>query len=133
MPASSIEITCRSSSSTPALLTAAASIVGVPLERIAAAVKSAGVDELLRHVISIEDAGIYKPHRTVYELATRRLQLPPERICFVSSNGWDAAGAAHFGYRAVWANRGGQPRERIPGVLAAEIVSLDQLPSLLGL
>jgi 2-haloacid dehalogenase len=100
---------------------------------LAAAVKSAGVEELLRHVISIEDAGIYKPHRTVYELATRRLQLPPERICFVSSNGWDAAGAAHFGYRAVWANRGGQPRERIPGVLAAEIVSLDQLPSLLGL
>jgi len=100
---------------------------------LAAAVKSARVDTLLQHVISIEEAGIYKPHRTVYELASRRLKLPPDRLCFVSSNGWDAAGAAHFGFRAVWVNRGGQPRERIPGALAAEIENLDQLPALLGL
>jgi len=100
---------------------------------LAAAVKSAGVAKLLQHVISIEDAGIYKPHRTVYELVTRRLRLPAERVCFVSSNGWDAAGAAHFGFRSIWVNRGGQPRERLPGTLAAEIASLDQLPALLGL
>ena len=93
-----------------------------------AAVKSAGVEGLLEHVISIEDAGIYKPHRTVYELVKRRMKLPAERICFVSSNGWDAAGAAHFGFRAVWANRGGAPRERLPGNLAAEIRSLEELP-----
>jgi len=100
---------------------------------LSAAVGSAGVEALLQHVISIEDAGIYKPHRTVYELATRRLRLPAERICFVSSNGWDAAGAAYFGFRAVWVNRGGQPRERIPGALAVELETLDQLPPLLGL
>ena len=98
-----------------------------------AAVKSAGVEALLDDVLSIEDAGIYKPHRNVYELVTRRLNLPAERICFVSSNGWDAAGAAHFGFRAVWANRAGAPRERLPGTLAAEIPTLEALPGLLGL
>jgi 2-haloacid dehalogenase len=100
---------------------------------LAAAAKSAGVEGLLDHTLSIEDAGIYKPHRSVYELVTRRLRLSPERICFVSSNGWDAAGAAHFGFQAVWANRSGAPRERLPGALAAEIPSLEALPSLLGL
>jgi 2-haloacid dehalogenase len=98
-----------------------------------AAMKSAGVAELLEGALSVESAGIYKPHRSVYELVTRHLQLPPVRICFVSSNGWDAAGAAHFGFRAVWANRSGAPRENLPGTLAAEIRDLDALPPLLGL
>ena len=100
---------------------------------LAAAVQSAGVAGLLDHTLSIEDAGIYKPHRSVYELVTRRLRLPAERICFVSSNGWDAAGGAHFGFQAVWANRSGAPRERLPGTLAAEIPSLEALPAFLGL
>jgi len=105
---------------------------GTP-EMLVAAVKSADVAGLLQHVISIEDAGIYKPHRTVYGLATRRLDLPAERICFVSSNGWDAAAAAHFGFQAVWVNRLGQPRERLPGTLAAEIAGMGALPALLGI
>ena len=100
---------------------------------LAAATKSAGVQGLLQHVISIEDAGIYKPHRSVYELVPRRLRIAADRICFVSSNGWDAAGAAHFGFQAVWVNRGGQPRERIPGAIALELENLDQLPARLGL
>jgi 2-haloacid dehalogenase len=98
-----------------------------------AAVGSAGLGHLLDHVLSIEEAGIYKPHPRVYELAARRLGIPASRICFVSSNGWDAAGAAQFGFQAVWANRGGAPREGLPGTLAAELPALDRLPALLGL
>lgn len=98
-----------------------------------AAIKSAGVSNLLEAALSVESAGIYKPHRSVYELVTRHLRLPPDRICFVSSNGWDAAGAAHFGFRAVWANRSGAPCENLPGTLAAEIRNLDALAPLLGL
>jgi 2-haloacid dehalogenase len=100
---------------------------------LSAAVESAGLGHLLDHVLSIEEAGIYKPHPRVYELAMRRLGIAAPRICFVSSNGWDAAGAAQFGFRAVWANRGGAPRELLPGTLAAELAGLDGLPALLGL
>jgi len=100
---------------------------------LAAAMKSAGVEDLLEAALSVEAARIYKPHPSVYELVTRHLRLPPERICFVSSNGWDAAGAAHFGFRAVWANRASAPRENLPGTLAAEIRDLDALLPLLGL
>ena len=98
-----------------------------------AAVESARLGHLLDHVLSIEEVGIYKPHPRVYELAPRRLGVAAGKICFVSSNGWDAAGAAQFGFNAVWANRGGAPRERLPGELAAELSGLDRLPALLGL
>jgi 2-haloacid dehalogenase len=98
-----------------------------------AAMRSAGIASLLDAALSIESAGIYKPHRSVYELVTAHLKIPAEQICFVSSNGWDAAGAAYFGFRAVWANRAGAPRENLPGTLSAEISDLDALPPLLGI
>lgn len=100
---------------------------------LAAAVKSAGIGPLLDHLLSVEDAGVYKPDSRVYQLAVDRLGLAPGRICFVSSNGWDAAGAASFGFTAVWANRSGTPRERLPAQPDAEIASLAALPALLGL
>ncbi len=98
-----------------------------------AAMKSAGVADLIEAALSVESARIYKPHRSVYELVTAHLKLSPERVCFVSSNGWDAAGAAHFGFAVAWANRAGAPRENLPGTIAAEIRDLDALPALLGL
>jgi len=68
---------------------------------LAAAVKSAGIGDLLEHVISVEDCGIYKPHPSVYALVTKRLGLAPEKICFVSSNAWDAAGGALYGFKVA--------------------------------
>src|SRR5208282_2872615 len=100
---------------------------------LASAVKSAGIGDLLEHVISVEDCGIYKPHPGVYALATKRLGLPAERICFVSSNAWDAAGAALAGFKVAWVNRAGAKPERLPAIPAAEIQSLAALPALLGL
>ncbi len=43
------------------------------------AMKSASVEGLLQGLISVESAGVYKPHRSAYELVTRNLKLPPER------------------------------------------------------
>ena len=44
---------------------------------------------------------------------SKRLKLPAKQILFVSSNGWDAAGANWFGYTTFWINRGGQPAEHL--------------------
>ena len=55
-----------------------------------AAVDSAGLGELLDDALSIEDVGIYKPDSRVYQLAVDRLGVAAGRICFVSTNGWDA-------------------------------------------
>jgi 2-haloacid dehalogenase len=100
---------------------------------LAAAIGHAGLGELVDHVLSVETVGVYKPHPLVYQLAVDRLAVPAQQIAFVSSNGWDAWAAAAFGMRAVWCNRSGQPRERLPGAPEREIRSLAALPPLLGL
>ncbi len=105
---------------------------GAP-EMLNAAVASAGLSELLDAVLSVEDVGIYKPDRRVYQLAADRLQLAPARVCFVSTNAWDASGAAYFGFRVAWLNRFRQPPERLPGAPATTIESLHELPALAGL
>ncbi len=97
------------------------------------AVKSAELGALFDAVISVDTLQIYKPHPSVYQLAVDGLKLPAERICFMSSNAWDVAGAANFGFRVNWVNRFGQAKERLPGKPANEIKALDELPALLGL
>ncbi len=96
------------------------------------AVGSARLGDLLDMVLSVESVGIYKPHPSVYRLAVDRLGVPAGRICFLSSNGWDAAGAAQFGFRVVWVNRYGQPSERLPAGPEALLEDLSGLPALLG-
>ncbi len=98
-----------------------------------AAVDSAGIATLLDQVLSIESVGIYKPDSRVYQLAVDRLSVAPAEICFVSTNPWDASGAAHFGFSVAWMNRFGKQPDRLPGDFAAVITSLVKLPDLLGL
>jgi len=98
-----------------------------------AAVESAGLQEVLDAALSVEDVGVYKPDRRVYQLAVERLNTEAGRICFVSTNAWDACGAAHFGFNVAWMNRFAQQPERLPGKPAAVIETLAELPGLLGL
>jgi 2-haloacid dehalogenase len=50
----------------------------------------------------------------VYGLVGARLNVAPSRVCFLSSNGWDAYSAKAFGFHVLWCNRFGQVPERIP-------------------
>ncbi len=100
-------------------------------EMLAAAVSRAGIGGLLDAVLSVEEVGIFKPHPAVYQLAVDRLGIEASRIVFLSANAWDAAGAAAFGFRAVWINRSGQGREPLPAQPETEITSLAELPALL--
>ena len=97
-----------------------------------AAVDNAGIANLLDAVLSVEEIGIYKPHRHVYQLAVDRLGLPATRISFQSSNAWDAYAASAFGMRVVWCNRYGQRPEHLPGKPDREISTLADLPALVG-
>lgn len=78
------------------------------------AVAAAGLGDLLDDVISVEDAGVFKPDPRVYALPGRRFGVAKGEVLFVSSNGWDVAGAACFGFRTLWVNREGAPRDRLP-------------------
>ncbi len=56
-------------------------------------------------------SGIFKPDRRVYQIVLDRFGVAAGEVSFQSSNCWDAAGAAAFGFAVVWINRKAQPRE----------------------
>ncbi len=97
---------------------------------LVSAVKNAGLDDVIGAILSVDRASVFKPHPAVYQIAVDALKLPANRISFQSANGWDANGAAAFGFRAVWINRFGQPGEILPGEVHAELTTLEDLPPL---
>jgi 2-haloacid dehalogenase len=99
------------------------------LEPLAA---STGIALHVDAILSVDAAGIYKPSPRVYQLAVDHLKLSPVRVGFVSSNGWDVAGARAFGFTSFWVNRSGAPLERHGPKPDAIVASLAELPALVG-
>ena len=97
-----------------------------------AAVSSAGLSGLFDAVWSVEEAGVHKPDARAYGIAVERLDVPADRICFVSSNGWDVSGAARFGFAACWCNRLGLAQDTLPDTPDAVISVLSEIPALIG-
>ena len=97
-------------------------------EMLDAAVRSSKLEDLLDAVLSVDDLGIFKPHPSVYQLAVDRLGVAPRQVSFQSSNAWDAAAAATFGFRVAWVNRFGQAVERLPDQPDLQLVTLAELP-----
>ena len=95
-----------------------------------AAVESAGIGGGLDAIISVDELGMYKPSPEVYQLAMDELEVGRGQVSFQSSNAWDAAAAATFGFRVAWCNRFGQARERLPDAPDVEITTLDELPAI---
>ena len=79
------------------------------------------MEDRFQHLLSVDELRTYKPSLVVYRLAEDRLGLPREQIGFVSSNGWDVAGAKAFGFQAYWLNRSNLPVE-VLGVVPDRIV-----------
>lgn len=82
-------------------------------EMLGIAVRSAGLDGLLDHVISVDGVRKYKTHPDAYRLGVQALKKPAGQVLFVSCNGWDALGATWFGYRTLWVNRYRLPFEEL--------------------
>lgn len=82
-------------------------------EMLGIAVRSAGLDGLLDHVISVDAVRKYKTHPDAYRLGTQALKKPAGQVLFVSCNGWDALAATWFGYRTLWVNRYQLPFEEL--------------------
>ena len=99
---------------------------------LTSAVNHARLDDLIDCVLSVEEVGVYKPHRRVYQLAVDRLGIQASQISFESSNAWDAYAASSFGMKVVWCNRYRQRKERLPGQPDCEIETLAELPAIVG-
>jgi 2-haloacid dehalogenase len=125
----------------PEVRGALARLAGTPLgilsngspRMLESAVRSSGLEGVFTQVLSVDAVRTYKPSPTVYALAPRAFGMPAEAILFVSSNGWDVAGAKAFGYRTCWCNRQRAPLEALGVTPDHEVDRLDQIPERLGL
>jgi len=94
------------------------------------AVQSAGIGDLLDDVLSVESVGIFKPAHVVYDLVGNRFGCAKSEVLFVSSNGWDAAAAAGYGFRTAWVNRAGAPMDRLPATPDTTLNDLTGIPEI---
>ena len=81
-----------------------------------------GLDVHLDACLSADEVGLFKTRPEVYQLAVDRLGIAREHLLFVSSNGWDVAGAKSFGFTVGWLNRRNLPPEEL-GVRADYVAS----------
>lgn len=66
-----------------------------------ALVAQSRLGHLLEAVISVDAKRVFKPHPAAYELIQERLGVTPREVAFVTSNGFDIAGAGSFGLNVV--------------------------------
>ena len=94
------------------------------------AVQSAGLQDVLDHVISVDPIRKYKTHPDAYALGEAACGLPASKIAFVSSNSWDALAATWYGYQTLWVNRQNAPFEELGTAPTREGTSLRDILSL---
>lgn len=70
-------------------------------EMLATLVRHSGFDRYLEATISVDAKRTFKPDHRAYELVEERLGVTPDQVAFVSSNGFDVAGAKSFGFRVI--------------------------------
>lgn len=99
-------------------------------DMLAGAVESAGLGPLLDDVLSVEDVGVFKPHKSVYDMVGKRFGCSADQVLFVSSNGWDAAAAAGYGFYTTWVNRAGEPMDRLPWTPQRVLSDLNKIPQI---
>ncbi len=97
-----------------------------------AVVASNGLEDVFERLISVRELGVFKPDPRVYELACSAAGLRANEIAFVSSNYFDIAGAAAFGFRTFWVNRRNEEPDVLGVGAAAVLENLGQLPDVLS-
>lgn len=68
---------------------------------LAALVRNSGLDRYLDAVVSVDTKQVFKPDPKAYELVQEQLGVQPDEVFFVSSNGFDVAGARSFGFQVA--------------------------------
>ena len=91
------------------------------LHKLIAGAQMAG---LLEAVLSVDEKRTYKPDPRCYALVEERLGVAPTAVLFVTSNGFDAAGAKSFGFKVARIERvkPAALQEELKGKISADIM-----------
>lgn len=69
----------------------------------------AGLRAEFERLLSVEDAGVWKPARGAYAYAAAECGVEPADMLLVASHPWDVDGAHRAGLGTAWLNRTGAP------------------------
>ena len=69
----------------------------------------AGIADHVEALLSVEEAGIWKPARAAYAHGCDRMGVQPGDAMLVAVHPWDLDGAARAGLRTCWVDRTGAP------------------------
>ena len=87
----------------------------------------AGVRPLFERLLSVEEAGIWKPASGAYDYALAECGVDAEDAMLVAVHPWDINGAARAGLGTAWVNRA---EGRYPAYFTAPDLSVTSLPEL---
>jgi 2-haloacid dehalogenase len=84
------------------------------------------------HVISVADAGHFKPHHSTYELAAAVIGHAPENLLFVANHAFDCIGAKACGFRTAFIDRRKRPFGYTPHQPDLVVADFKELAEVLG-
>lgn len=90
---------------------------------------SAGIREEFEALLTVEDAGTWKPARGAYEHAARACRTELTDMLLVAVHPWDIDGANRAGMSTAWIDRGGPP---FPDYFRAPTLTATSLTDLAG-
>ncbi len=89
----------------------------------------AGIRHHFERLLSVEDAGVWKPAPGAYAYAASTCSVDPADMVLVAVHPWDIDGAKRAGLRTAWVNREGRP---YPGYFLAPDHSIAAVSELAG-
>jgi 2-haloacid dehalogenase len=90
------------------------------------------IRDRFERLLSVEDAGAWKPSARAYEYAAQECDVKREDLLMVAVHPWDVDGARRAGLQTVWVNRsaGGYPATFLAPTYTVE--SIEEIPELWG-
>ena len=87
----------------------------------------AGIADAVERILSVEDAGLWKPAARSYAYAVEQCGVDPGEAMLVAVHPWDTDGASRAGLATAWVNRSGGPwpdHFRPPDLTVVSLVEL---------
>lgn len=91
----------------------------------------AGLRDQFEALLSVDDAGAWKPARAAYEHAARQCGVAADEMMLVAVHPWDLDGAARAGLSTAWIDRAGVPYPSFFAAPTCTVRGLAELPAAL--
>lgn len=88
--------------------------------------EKSGLDRYVERVVSIEEAGFWKPRAETYRYAAQVAGVVPQRLALVAVHDWDCHGAKRAGLSTAWIS---SPERKFNPVFDPPDIAADSLPA----